>query len=155
MSNAFVLMGSLHFFGEGGRLSSVKPCSVRHGQFDTFETLKMKVSWSNKTQRRWIFLLLWLLFFGWIITSIIREEGGAYLSCPRRTGSVVQGLTTGGKCYHWNPHDRSYWPTRPPPLSHSELWGTDLGYLWKYKAAFEVMTVTGTDYCSGAVVTLF
>lgn len=49
----------------------------------------------------------------------------AYLSCPQRKAFVVQGLTTGGKCYHCNPHGRScsLWP--PPPPSHSEWWGTD------------------------------
>lgn len=65
-----------------------------------------------------------------------------HLSCPQRIGSVVQGLTTGGKCYHCNPHDRSCWLWPPPPPSHSELWGTDLGYLWDYETEFEVMAMT-------------
>lgn len=88
-----------------------------------------------------------------IIASIIRGNS-THLSCPQRIESVVQGLTTGGKCYHCNPHDRSCWQWHPPPPSHSELWGTDLGYLWKYETEFEVMTVTWVDYCSGLVVTL-
>lgn len=67
--------------------------------------------------------------------SATRRGSRTYLSCPRRTASVVQGLTTGGKCYHWNPRGRSCSPTCPPPPSRSELWGTDLGYLWKHKSS--------------------
>lgn len=66
----------------------------------------------------------------------------AYLFCPQRIESVVQGLTTGGKCYHYNPHDRSCWRWCPPPLSRSGLWGADLGCLWKYEAEFRVATAT-------------
>lgn len=69
-------------------------------------------------------------------------QKSAHLFCPQRIESVVQGLTTGGKCYHCNPHDRSCWCWCPPPPSRSGWWGTDLGFLWKYGAEFKVATAT-------------
>lgn len=89
-----------------------------------------------------------------IIMDIIHGKI-THLSCPQRTGSVVQGLTTGGKCYHCNPHDRSCWLCPPPPPSHFELWGTDLGHLWDYETEFEVMAMIWIDSCFGLFVTVF
>lgn len=69
-------------------------------------------------------------------------QKSAHLFCPQRIESVVQGLTTGGKCYHCNPHDRSCWRWCPPPPSRSGLWGTDLGCLWTYETEFKVAAAT-------------
>lgn len=101
----------------------------------------------------WLTHLLYLIYF--IITVSHYPRNITHLSCPQRTGSVVQGLTTGGKCYHCNPHDRSYWRWHPLPPSHSELWGTVLGYLWKYETEFGVMAVKLIECRFGLVVTLF
>lgn len=68
-------------------------------------------------------------------SNSVRSLG--YLFCPQKRESVVQDLTTGGKCYHCNPHGRSCWRWCPPPPSRSGLWGTDLGCLWTYEAEFK------------------
>lgn len=84
---------------------------------------------------------MFLFFF----ISSINGRNSTHLSCPQRIGFVGQGLTTVGKCYHCNPPDRSCWPWHPPPPSHSELWGTDLGPLWRYETELEVVTMTRID----------
>lgn len=48
-----------------------------------------------------------------------------HLSCHRKRGSAVLGLTTGGRCCHYTPHGRSGLLSRPLSPWHSEPEGTD------------------------------
>lgn len=101
-----------------------------------------------RPDQKWPNLFVLLLIFRIISETIPSRtastslQKSTHLLCPQRIESVVQGLTTGGKCYHCNPHDRSCWCCCPPPPSRSGWWGTDLGFLWKYEAGFKVATAT-------------